>query len=221
MTDGPKVALITGGEGDLAHALAEQLRAAGWLVHAPSHAQMDVTQADAVSAWFSSLQRLDLLVNNAAVVQDGPFARMADTSLSHVVETNLTGAFRCARAALTLMTRQGSGHIVNLGSYAARVGTLGQASYAAAKAGLMGLTQSVAQEYGAQGVRCNCVLPGFLDTRMTRGMPEKRRAEVMAQHVLGRLNTVEDAARFILCLDSFPHISGQVFQLDSRISPWV
>ena len=130
---------------------------------------------------------------------------------------NLDGAFRCCRAALKLMVKQRAGHIVNIGSFSALSGPVGQANYASAKAGLIGLTQSLALEYGNRNVRCNCVLPGFLETKMTRGVLEKHRPQVLAAHSLGRLNTPADAARFIVQLDGFAHVSGQVFQLDSRV----
>jgi 3-oxoacyl-[acyl-carrier protein] reductase len=97
-------------------------------------------------------------------------------------------------------------------------GTAGQSHYAAAKAGLIALTKSTALEYGVRNVRCNCVLPGFLETKMTRRVLEKHRDRVLASHALGRLNTVDEAARFIAQLDGFAHVSGQVFQLDSRIA---
>jgi len=212
--------LITGGEGDLARALAECLRAAGWVVHAPGRQEMDVTNVEAVAGYMKALPALDLLVNNAGVVEDALLTGMTAESFNTVLEVNLTGAFRSARAAVKRMSRQRSGHIINVGSYAALAGTLGQANYAAAKAGLIGLTKSLAAEYGARNVRCNCVLPGFLETRMTRAVLEKRRETVLASHALGRLNTLEDAARFMLMLDSMEHVSGQVFQLDSRVGPW-
>jgi 3-oxoacyl-[acyl-carrier protein] reductase len=96
----------------------------------------------------------------------------------------------------------------------------GQANYAASKAALIGLTQSLALEYGARGLRCNCVLPGFLETKMTRSTLAKHRDRILATHALGQLNTLTDAARFIVQLDSFHAISGQVFQLDSRVRKW-
>ena len=116
------------------------------------------------------------------------------------------------------MVKQRDGHIINIGSFAALNGTPGQSHYAAAKAGLIALTKSTALEYGARNVRCNCVLPGFLETKMTKQTLDKHRERILASHSLGRLNTVEDAARFIAQLDSFAHLSGQVFQLDSRSS---
>ena len=215
-----QVALITGGEGDLAQAIRSELVATGWQVHAPGRGELDVRDPQAVRAYIVALPKLDLLVNNAGVVEDSLSLSMTEESFSRVLDVNLSGAFRCARAAVKIMARQRDGHIINIGSFAALAGTAGQSNYAAAKAGMIGLTQSLAAEYGARGVRCNCVLPGFLETRMTRAMLERRRADVLAAHALGRLNTVADAARFIVMLDTFQHISGQVFHLDSRIGPW-
>ena len=212
-----RVALITGGEGDLAQAIRAQLEADGWQVHAPGKAVLDVTSASAVAAFFEGLSQLDLLINNAGIVSDAPLATMSADQWDSVMAVNLDGAFRCARAALKLMVKQRAGHIINIGSFSALSGPAGQANYSAAKAGLIGLTRSLAKEYGPRNVRCNCILPGFLETKMTRSLLEKRRPEILATHALGRLNSSEDAARFITELDSFANISGQVFQLDSRV----
>lgn len=210
-------ALITGGEGDLALAVRTCLEAAGWQVLAPGKATLDVTSGASVSACFAGIERLDLLINNAGTTEDTLALSMSAEQWQRVIDVNLNGAFRCSRAALKLMVRQRAGHIINIGSFAALNGTEGQSNYAAAKAGLIALTQSLAAEYGPRNVRCNCVLPGFLETKMTHAVLAKRRDQVLASHALGRLNTVADAARFIAQLDSFPHVSGQVFQLDSRV----
>jgi 3-oxoacyl-[acyl-carrier protein] reductase len=212
-----RTALITGGEGDLALALRACLEAAGWTVIAPGRSALDVTSTESVSAFFAGLSRLDLLVNNAGLIHDKPVAMMSASAWDEVIAVNLDGAFRCSRAALKLMSRQRSGHIINIGSFAALNGTEGQANYAAAKAGLIAFTQSVAREYGARNVRCNCVLPGFLETKMTKAVLDRHREVVIGSHSLGRLNTTTEAARFIAQLDGFENISGQVFQLDSRI----
>ncbi len=210
-------ALITGGEGDLALAVRSCLETAGWQVHAPGKAELDVTSAASVAHYFVGIKSLDLLINNAGATQDALALSMTSEQWDRVMAVNLDGAFRCTRAALKLMVKQRAGHILNIGSFAALNGTEGQSNYAAAKAGLIALTQSVAAEYGPRNVRCNCVLPGFLETKMTEAVLAKRRDQVLASHALGRLNTVADAARFIVSLDSFQHISGQVFQLDSRV----
>ncbi len=209
-------ALITGGEGDLAQHIRAELESAGWEVLAPGHAEMDVLNP---KAYFSQIERLDLLVNNAGLLRDASMLKMSEEDFDSIVDVNLKGAFLCTQAALKLMSRQREGHIINIGSYSALSGPFGQSNYAAAKAGLIALTQSTAKEYGARNVRANCVLPGFLDTQMTRHLLQDAawHEQLLAQHILGRLNTPKDAARFIVMLHSMPNVSGQVFQLDSRV----
>ena len=212
-------ALITGGEGDLARHIRAELESAGWDVLAPGRHELDVLQP---KAFFAQIDRLDLLVNNAGIFRDAPLVKMTNEDFEAVLDVNLKGAFLCTQAALKLMSRQREGHIINIGSYSALSGPAGQANYAAAKAGLIALTQSTAKEYGPRNIRANCLLPGFLETKMTRHLLEDAewKQRLLSQHTLGRLNTPEDAARFILMLHSMPAISGQVFQLDSRIHRW-
>lgn len=212
--------LISGGEGGLARALRREFSGGGHEVEAPGRREMDVRDEAGVEAWFSRLERLDVLIANAGRTRDGVMAAMSGDDFSEVLDVNLRGAFLCARAALKLMVRQKRGHIILIGSRAARGGTRGQSAYAAAKAGLVGLAQSVAREYGGRNVRCNVVLPGFLETPMTAAMKAERREAVRAEHALGRFNTVENAARFIAFLADLNHVSGQVFTLDSRIDRW-
>ena len=216
------IALITGGEGDLAQSIGAELKQAGFEVVAPGRAELDVTDKASVKAFFAEMKPMDLLVNNAGVCHDAFLAKMSDENFDHVVDVNLKGAFLVSQAALKLMSKQRGGHIVNIGSYSALSGPAGQANYAAAKAGLIGLTQSIAKEYGARNVRANCVLPGFLETKMTRHLLEDVawRENLMQTHALGRLNTAADAARFIVFLHSMANVSGQVFQIDSRIRKW-
>lgn len=217
-----KTALITGGEGDLARAIRALLETDGWTVLAPGKRELDVTSRDSVERFFGGIESLDLLINNAAITDDRLIAEMDAAAFERVLDVNLKGAFLCSQKAMWLMARKRSGHIIHIGSFAALYGTAGQANYAASKAGLIGLTKSLAVEYGGKNVRVNCVLPGFLDTKMTRALlaDEQRSKEIINRHLLRRLNTVEDAARFIMFLDSMQHVSGQVFQLDSRVSRW-
>ncbi len=219
------LALITGGAGDLAQALRAELEAAGFEVLAPGRAEMDVTDAASVMSYFAySVSRpLDLLINNAGLCRDLSVAKMTETDFDTVVDTNLKGAFLVSQAAVKRMIKQRHGHIVNIGSFSALSGPFGQANYAAAKAGLIALTQSLAQEYGSQNIRANCILPGFIDTKMTRHLMADQAwtASLMKAHTLGRLNTPQDAARFVTFLHtSMPNVSAQVFQLDSRLRPW-
>jgi 3-oxoacyl-[acyl-carrier protein] reductase len=214
------VALITGGEGDLALAIRHELEGQGWKVFAPGRSEMDVTRADEVNERVGGLKRLDLLVHNAGLLRDRALSNMTPEDFDAVLGVNLRGAFLCCRAALRPMVKQREGHLVMIGSFSALSGPSGQTNYAAAKAGIIGLTKSLAAEYGARNIRANCVLPGFLQTRMTASVPDEARGRVLGRHALGRFNTAEDAARFIAFLHSMRHVSGQVFQLDSRVGRW-
>jgi len=149
----PLQVLISGGEGGLARALHREFSREGDHVHAPGRKEMDVRDEAQVAAYVSRLERLDVLVTNAGLTRDGAVTGLSADDFTEVVNTNLRGAFFCARAALKLMVRQRSGHIVLIGSRAARYGTRGQSAYAAAKAGLVGLAQSIAKEYGPRNIR--------------------------------------------------------------------
>ena len=212
-----RTAVVTGGEGGLGSALADALGDAGYRVHAPGRSDLDVRSAESVSDFFSRFDSIDLLINNAGVARDGLHLRLLEEEWDAVVDTNLKGAFLCSKAALRLFPRKTGGHIINVGSFSGKNPPLGQSNYATAKEGLLGLTKSLAKEYGKRNIRVNLVLPGFLETRMTSEMPDAAVESVLARHSLGRLNTIEDAARFMVCLDGMKNVSGQVFQLDSRV----
>ncbi|MCB1278702.1 SDR family oxidoreductase [Prosthecobacter sp.] len=217
-----RLAVITGGEGDLAQSICEELKQAGFEVFSPGRSELDVANAASVKAFFAHLKQIDLLVNNAGVCRDVAVVKMEEADFDQVMDVNLKGAFLVSQAAVKLMAKQRCGHIVNIGSYSAISGPAGQANYAAAKAGLIGFTQSIAKEYGARNVRVNCVLPGFLETMMTRHLLEDAafRENLTNAHALGRLNTPHDVARFIVFLHCLENVSGQVFQLDSRVKRW-
>ncbi len=214
------VVLITGGHGGLATAAAAAFSAAGWRVLAPSHAELDVAAPESVRAWCAALDRVDALVNNAAITGEGLLARTSAAAWDAVLATCLRGAFLCARAVLPAMARRRSGHLIHIGSWVGRRGAPGLAAYAAAKAGLCGLSAAIAREYGGRNICSNVVLPGFLETRMTAPMAPEARDRVRAAHALGRFTTVEEAAAFVVHLAGMRHVSGQVFQIDSRIGPW-
>ena len=210
--------VVTGGEGFLAKAVAARFAADAWQVDCPGHRELDVADPRAVAAWFAARPTPDLLVCAAGMTCDRPLARLTEADWDQVLEVNLAGAARCAQAVSAGMARHGAGHIVFVSSYSAVHPPVGQAAYAAAKAGLLGLARALAQELGPFGVRVNTVMPGFLDTPMTRALPTARREQVRAQHLLGRCNGVEQAAAFLHFLhQALPHTSGQVFSLDSRV----
>lgn len=227
------VAFLTGASGGLGAAIARRFGQAGWRLALAYHqhpcegeftVSLDVREEAAVNRAVDSaverFGRLDVLINNAGVVADHTIGKMDHAEWDAVLDVNLKGAFLCSKAALWHMVRQRRGHIINLGSWCARYGNFGQANYAAAKAGLIGLTQSLAKEYGKRGIQVNCVLPGFLNTRMTSNLKDERAREIIAHNVLHRPSDPDDAARFILFLTTLKNVSGQIFQLDSRIGPW-
>jgi 3-oxoacyl-[acyl-carrier protein] reductase len=212
--------LITGGRGGLAGAMQKVFAAQGDRVQAPGRDEMDVRDEKSVDAYFAKLDRLDVLVANAGIVRDATLLKQTGEDFNAVLETNLRGVFLCVRAALRLMIKQRAGHLILIGSRSARNGPRGQAAYAAAKAGLVAFGQSAAREYGPRDVRCNIVLPGFLETKFVAQLTPERIEAIRVEHALGRFNTVENAARFIAFLARLDHVSGQVFTLDSRIDRW-
>jgi len=231
------VVCVTGAAGGLGQALVEQFAAQGWRVAAGYHRAacagttdsiwplpLDVTDrtraAEAVREIIARWGRLDALVNNAGAVADAPLWQVRETDWDTVMAVNLKGAFTLCQAALAPMVQQREGHILNLASFAARCGSRGQAAYAAAKAGLVGLTQSLAREVGACNVRVNAVLPGVLPTPMTAHLDDTAMQAFARANALGRLNSLNEVARFVVFLAAMRHVSGQLFQLDSRIARW-
>lgn len=211
--------VISGGQGDLATAIKCNLERNGdFKVYSPDRKELDVRSSSSVDEYFESLPQIDILINNAGIVRDSPLSRMTEENWDEVLNTNLRGAFLCSQAALQKMMRQRNGHIIQIGSYSAIHPPIGQANYAAAKAGLIGLSKSLALEMGKRNIKCNCVLPGFLETKMTANLSPGVIEQVKKAHALGRFNTLEEAARFILWLAESENISGQVFQLDSRVN---
>ena len=212
--------LITGGQGGLGSALAKEFSSLGDKVHSPGRDELDVRSDKSVDAFFSKLDGLNVLVANAGIVRDATLGKLSTEDFDAVVETNLRGVFLCVRAALKSMVKQRSGHLILIGSRSARNGPRGQTAYAAAKAGLVAFAQSVAKEYGARDIRCNVVLPGFMETKFVAGVTPERLEVIREEHALGRFNTPENAARFIAFLARLENVSGQVFTLDSRIDRW-
>ncbi|MDI9497440.1 MAG: 3-oxoacyl-[acyl-carrier-protein] reductase [Bacillota bacterium] len=160
------------------------------------------------------------LVNNAGITRDGLAMRMSREQFEEVLTVDLTGPFLLCRALLPIMMRQRSGRIVNISSVVGIYGNAGQANYAAAKAGLIGLTRSLAREVASRGITVNAVAPGFIETDMTAAMPEKARAAVIDRIALGRLGQPGDiahAVRFLLS-DDASYITGQVLEVSGGLS---
>jgi 3-oxoacyl-[acyl-carrier protein] reductase len=145
---------------------------------------------------------LHILVNNAGIARDTLAMRMKDADWDAVVDTNLTAVFRASRAAMRTMMKQRYGRIVNITSVVGAAGNPGQANYAAAKAGVAGMTRALARELGSRGVTVNCVAPGFIATDMTEGLAEAQKATLLAQIPVGRLGTPQEVADAVLFLAS-------------------
>lgn len=235
-----KVALVTGGSRGIGAAICRELGAAGAKVAVnyrsgaeaageiaseiggiavagnvadPGEAQALVENVEA------ELGDLDLLVNNAGVTRDTLIARMSDEDWEVVIETNLRGTFNTARAVSRKMLRRRAGSIVNLTSVVGLHGNPGQANYAASKAGIIGLTKALARELGTRGVRVNAVAPGYIDTELTRVLPEPARNAILANTPLARLGQPEDVARAVrfLCSDEASFVTGEVLLVDGGL----
>jgi 3-oxoacyl-[acyl-carrier protein] reductase len=212
------MAIVTGGNGGLGSAVAAELTRSGMMVKELSRTDADLTDADAVQRCFAAMEVPDLLVCAAGVTRDRLLPRLSEENWDEVLGVNLRAAFLCARAVAGSMLKRRSGHIVFISSFSAIHPPAGQSAYAAAKAGLLGLTRSLAKEFGPRGVRVNAVLPGFLETPMTANLQPSVRAAALAAHVLGRFNQAAQVAAFIRCLHlEMNATSGQVFNLDSRV----
>ncbi len=220
MADHSPIVLITGGQGDLARALRDRFAAEQWNVMAPSHEELDVTQSESVRHYFSKLERLDVLINNAGIIRDGLLAQMKEDDWDAVTDVSLRGSFLCTQAALPVMQRQQAGHILYISSRSARSGPRGQTNYAAAKAGMVALCQSVAREHGPDNIRANVIFPGYLETRMNRHLPAEHVQRHRDENVLRRFNTIDSVSRFVVHVATMEHTSGQIFTLDSRIDRW-
>jgi 3-oxoacyl-[acyl-carrier protein] reductase len=234
-----QVALVTGGSRGIGRALAGELAAAGARVAVvardAARAQAaaaelpgeghrgfgcDVADSGAVNELVKTVEAemggLEILVNNAGITEDNLLVRMSDEAWDRVLNTNLKGAFNLIRAAARGMMRRRSGRIINITSVVGITGNPGQANYAASKAGLIGLTKSVARELASRGVLCNAVAPGFIDTEMTAALPEAAREALLAQIALGRLGRPEDVACVVRFLagPAASYVTGQTLVVD-------
>ena len=186
--------------------------------------QADVAEAAACEAMVKEVLtrfgRLDILVNNAGVTRDGLMPMMKEADWDAVLDTNLKGAFHCMKAVYRPMMKQKYGRIVNLSSIVGLPGNAGQANYAASKAGLIGLTKSMAKELAGRNVTVNAVAPGFIDTDMTAALPEKAREAMLSTIPMGRLGQAEDVARAVAFFagDASAYVTGQVLCVDGGMA---
>jgi 3-oxoacyl-[acyl-carrier protein] reductase len=240
-----KVAMVTGASRGIGRAAAERLASQGlrvvvnYLTRAEAAEQVvdgiraaggqaisvqaDVRSASAVGAMVHRVELewgpVSVLVNNAGVVRDGLLARMTDDDWREVIDTHLTGAFNCTKAVLRGMLRARWGRIISVTSVAGMTGNVGQANYAAAKAGLIGLTRSLAREVASRNVTVNAVAPGFVETDMTSGLSHEWRKRAMELIPIGRFGLPHEVAAVVsfLASDEAAYITGQVVSVDGGL----
>ncbi len=230
----PRNVLVTGGNRGIGSAIAAAFVQNGDRVAITSRngegpdgvtaVRCDVTSSEQVDAAFAEAEELfggpiEIVVANAGITHDTLLMRMSDDDFTSVVDTNLAGAFRCARRASKGMLKLRRGRIIFISSVVGLYGAPGQANYAASKAGLVGLARSITRELGKRGITANVVAPGFVDTDMTRGLPQKQQAEYKAAIPVGRFAQPDDVARVVrfIASDDAAYISGAVIPVDGGL----
>uniref|UniRef100_UPI0031393BF5 3-oxoacyl-ACP reductase FabG n=1 Tax=Marinimicrobium sp. C2-29 TaxID=3139825 RepID=UPI0031393BF5 len=236
-----KVALVTGASRGIGAAIAEQLGAAGAVVIGTATSQsgadriseqltergvegagmvLNVTSADSISALLSAVKEQfglpSILVNNAGITKDNLLMRMNDDEWQDVIDTNLNSVFRLSKAVLRGMMKARWGRIINISSVVGAMGNPGQSNYAASKAGVAGFARSLAAEVGSRGITVNTVAPGFIDTDMTRALPDEQREQLLGKIPLGRLGQPEEIAAVVafLASDAGGYVSGETIHVN-------
>jgi 3-oxoacyl-[acyl-carrier protein] reductase len=226
--------LVTGGNRGIGLAIARTFVEAGDEVVVTTRSgdapeglravQCDVTDSASVDAAFAAAEELlggpvEVLVANAGVTRDTLLMRMSDEDFDAVVDTNLTGAFRCARRAVTGMIRRRHGRIILISSVVGLYGSPGQANYAASKSGLVGLARSITRELGGRGITANVVAPGFIETDMTAALPEAQQKSYLASIPAGRFGQTQEIADVVrfLASDGAAYVSGAVIPVDGGL----
>lgn len=214
------VALNYAGSHDAAEAVKKEIEAAGGKAFT---VQGDVSKSEDVDRIFKTVKDefggLDVLVNNAGINRDALLIRMKESNWDDVIATDLKSDFLTTKAAAAMMMRKRKGSIINISSVVGIMGNIGQANYAAAKAGVIGLTKACAKEMAARNIRVNAVAPGFIETAMTDGIPEKIREGMIASIPMGRMGQPEDIAGAVcfLASDDASYITGQVLVVDGGL----
>jgi len=221
-----KVALVTGASRGIGAAIAAELATQGAKVIGTATTEegaqkiggrvLNVRDAAQCDALVKEIGDIAILVNNAGITRDNLALRMKDAEWDEVMETNLRAVFRLSRAVMRGMMKARWGRIINVTSVVGAAGNAGQANYAAAKAGVVGMTKSLARELGSRNITVNCVAPGFIDTDMTRALPEESRNALLSQIPLGRLGSAQEIAAAVAYLASpaAGYVTGSVLHVN-------
>lgn len=234
-----KIALVTGASRGIGAAIADTLAAAGAKVIGTATSEsgaaaigerlaqwdgegraLNSAEPETIENLIADIEKefgkLDILVNNAGITRDNLLMRMKEEEWDDIMQVNLKSVFRASKAVLRGMMKQRAGRIINITSVVGVMGNAGQTNYAAAKAGLIGFSKSMAREVGSRGITVNCVAPGFIDTDMTRALPEETRKTFEAQTALGKFGEAQDIADAVLFLASeqAKYITGQTLHVN-------
>jgi len=241
-----KVALVTGGSRGIGKAISIALADAGYYVIVNYRSQKEEAQnvlneikqagsdgmiiqgdisdyqavEEMIQAILKETNHIDLLINNAGITKDQLVLRMTEEDFSSVIDVNLKGTFNCIKHVTRTMFKRRKGIIINIASVIGLVGNIGQANYAASKAGIIGLTKSLAREYAARNIRINAVAPGFIQTEMTESLTEDVKKDIKGKIPLNTLGTPEDVADMVVFLasDSAKYVTGQVIAVDGGMT---
>ncbi len=209
------------GSEQAANETVEQITASGGTAKAYQADVSDYTQAaDMMNDVVKEYGRIDILINNAGITRDNLILKMNDEDFMKVINTNLTGTFNCVKHASKIMLKQKYGRIVNMASIVGIYGNAGQANYAASKAGVIGMTKSVAKELGSRNITVNAIAPGYIGTDMTDSLPDAAKEKITSAIAMKRMGTVEDVANLaaFLASDNASYIPGQVIGVDGGMS---
>ena len=185
--------------------------------------KLDISSFDDVEEFFREVvrefQRLDVLVNNAGITRDALLMRMSEDQWDQALLVNLKGVFNCTKAAIRSMAKERSGRIINISSVVGQIGNIGQSNYAASKAGIIGFTKSVARELASRGITVNAVAPGFINTEMTKRLPDKVKETFLDQIPMGRIGEPEEVAETVYWLASVGanYVTGQVIHVNGGL----